>query len=68
MTYGQMTIFQCIKNRQDDKSDAGKDAYYGIKNNPKTDWRKLLELQCFFGLNGVSTCKKNNQRDNVFYC
>ena len=41
MTIGQMTIFQCI-NSQDDKADAGKDAYYGIKNNPKTDWRKLV--------------------------
>ncbi len=41
MTIGQMTVFRCV-NSQGNKADAGKDAYYGIKNNPMTDWRALV--------------------------
>jgi len=41
MTVGQMTIFRCI-NSQGETADAGKDSYYGIKNNPMTDWRALV--------------------------
>ena len=41
MTVGQMTIFRCIVS-QGNNVDGGKDAYYGIKNNPMTDWRRLV--------------------------
>ena len=41
MTVGQMTIFRCIQS-QGDTATAGKDAYYGIKNNSLTDWRALV--------------------------
>ena len=46
MTVGQMTIFRCVKS-QGETADAGKDSYYGIKNNPMTDWRALV-LAMFF--------------------
>jgi hypothetical protein len=41
MTVGQMTIFRCVNN-QGGTAEAGKDAYYSIKNNPMTDWRALV--------------------------
>ena len=46
MTVGQMTIFRCVKS-QGNNSNAGKDAYYSIKNNPRTDWRKLVIVMFF---------------------
>jgi len=41
MTVGQMTIFRCITS-EGNNADAGKDAYYGIKNNSLTNWRNLV--------------------------
>ena len=41
MTVGQMTIFRCVSTLGDN-TDAGKDAYYGIKNAPMTNWRTLV--------------------------
>jgi hypothetical protein len=41
MTVGQMTIFRGI-NLEGDSSVAGKDAFYGLKNNPLTDWRMIV--------------------------
>lgn len=41
MTVGQMTIFRCV-NTLGENIDAGKDAYYGIKNTSMTNWRSLV--------------------------
>jgi len=41
MTVGQMTIFRGI-TQDGDSPIAGKDAFYGLKNNPLTDWRMIV--------------------------
>lgn len=41
MTVGQMTILRCVSTLGDN-ADAGKDAYYGIKNASMTNWRTLV--------------------------
>ena len=41
MTVGQMTIFRSI-SIDGNNVDAGKDAYYGVKNTPFTNWRTLV--------------------------
>jgi hypothetical protein len=41
MTVGQMIIFRGITH-EGDRPVAGKDAYYGLKNNALTDWRMIV--------------------------
>lgn len=41
MTIGQMTIFRSV-SQEGAVAATGKDAYYGIKNNPFTDWRIIV--------------------------
>ena len=43
MNVSQMTIFGCLKITDND-CPSGKDAYYGVKNNPNIPWRSLLML------------------------
>jgi len=46
MTVGQMTIFRSV-NLEGNVTSAGKDAFYGIKNNPTTDWRIIITAMVF---------------------
>lgn len=40
------TITSLLNSDLKDLSDAAKDSYYRLKNNPKVDWRRLLLLIC----------------------
>jgi len=65
MTVGQMTIFRSV-NLEGDNSVAGKDAFYGLKNNPLTDWRMIVMAMVI----RFETLKKHSiiQAENMIRC